>query len=189
VLVKLDQDKYQEIERRIDLEIETRKTRMNPAANVRPVFLSCLENLSNVRLIAGVLDEPVEVIEAFVAKKSEERFMIKLGMLQTRLQLLPVKPGLRREFEETTALNIDTNEPDWIAGAHMVEALLEIGEALAARAESELIARICDRMLTDMTARKTAIVFSWLEVYIPEGKEFVAWYKLYKEEQKTPRAV
>jgi hypothetical protein len=35
-----------------------------------------------------------------------------------------------------------------------------------------------------MSPQKMAIVFGWLETYVQEGKEFLGWYKWYREEQR-----
>jgi hypothetical protein len=172
------------IQSKIEDAVRVRKAKVNPTGVVRPSVLSCLENLSNPKLIAAVIDEPVQDIEAYLQWKTAEDLRGKLSSLLIRAMSLPIKPGLEDEFQRILAINVDADDPDWISGAKTVEALLEIAEALVAGAASEKVATICTRAGTRITPQKMAIVFGWLENYIQEGKEFLGWLKWYKEEQR-----
>jgi hypothetical protein len=172
------------IQQKIEKEIAARKARANPTGTMRPGVLWCLENLSNPKLIAGIIDEPFEDVEAYVQYKSHEQLKSKLSSVLKRAMSLPVKPGLEDEFQRVIAINLDSTHPDWISGAKIVEGLLEIAEALVSGEKSEKIAIIHDRVSSRLTPQKMLIVLGWLENYIQEGKEFVGWLKWYKEERR-----
>jgi hypothetical protein len=181
---KLNTEQLNAIKKKIEEAIEVRRARINPADGVRPVFLSCLENLTNPKLIAAIIDEPVDMVQDYISHSSEERLKGKLTLLMKRALFLPINPGLEKEFEETLMVNIDPDQPDWVSGAETLEALLEIGEALAAQEHSEDIAVICDRLSNQMSPRRMSIAYGWLETYVQEGKSFVAWFNLYKAEKR-----
>lgn len=183
-MVVLSEERKKEIQAKIDREITIRKAKVDPTIITRPSVLSCLENLSNPKLIAGIIDEPISDVEAFVQYRSLEDLKGKLSSLLKRAMSLPVKPGLEDDFYRILALNCDPDDPQWVSGARAVEVLLEISEALVAGANSEKIADICARGYTRMSPQKMAIVFGWLETYVQEGKEFLGWYKWYREEQR-----
>jgi hypothetical protein len=182
--VALSEGRIEEIQTKIDGEIAIRKARVNPTGATRPGVLSCLENLSHIRLIAAIIDEPVDEVEAFVQYKTLEQLKKKLSSLLKRAMSLPVRPGLEDEFQRVLAINLDSDHPEWASGARTVEALLEIAEALAAGENSEQVASICARVSTNMTPQTMSILFGWLENYVQEGKEFVGWLKWYREEQR-----
>lgn len=182
--VLLSEEQIQAIQEKIDKAVEIRKGRLNPTGTTRPGILSCLENLSNVRLIAAIVDEPVEEVEAFVQHKTLDQLKKKLSSLLKRAMSLPVKLNLQDEFGQILAMNLDSGHPDWASGAKTVEVLLEIAEALTAGENSEQVAAICARVSARLTPATMSIVFGWLENYIEEGKEFVGWLKWYREEQK-----
>jgi hypothetical protein len=180
----LSEARKKEIQSKIEEEIRVRKARVDPTGVARPSVLSCLENLSSPKLIAGIIDEPVCEVEAFVQWKQLEDLRTKLSLFLRRAMALPTKPGLEDEFSRVMALNLDANDPDWVSGARTVEALLEIAEAIVAGEASEKIATICARASGRLTPQKMAIVNGWLENYIGEGKEFLGWLKWYREEQR-----
>jgi hypothetical protein len=182
--IALTEERVQIIQGKIDKEIEARRVRSNPTGNVRQSVLSCLQNLSNPKLIAAIIDEPPEDIEAFVQFMSNEELKRKVPSLLMRATLLPVRPGFEIEFQRVLAVNVNVDDPDWVAGAKTVESLLEIGEALSGGESSEKVALIVGRISTNTTPQKMSIVLGWLENYVQEGKEFVAWLKWYKEEQR-----
>jgi hypothetical protein len=180
----LSEGRIEEIQKKIDDEIATRKARVDPTGATRPGVLSCLESLSHVKLIAAIIDEPVHEVEAYVQYKALEQLRKRLSSLLKRAMSLPVRPGLEDEFQRVLAINVDSDHPEWASGAKTVEALLEIAEALAAGENSEKVALICARVSTSITPQKMSIVLGWLENYIQEGKEFVGWLKWYREEQR-----
>lgn len=176
--------RFETIQQKIEKEIAARKARGNPMEAMRPGVLWCLENLFNPKLIAGVIEEPLRDVEAYIQHKSHEQLKNKLPSVLKRALSLPVKPGLEDEFQRVIAINLDVDHPEWISGAKIVEGLLEIAEALAAGEKSEKIAAIHDRVSSRLTPQKMLIVLGWLENYIREGKEFVGWLKWYKEERR-----
>jgi hypothetical protein len=180
----LSEERIQGIQGKIDEAIAARKARVDPTSATRRGVLYCLENLSNVRLIAAIIDEPLDEVEAFVQHRTQAQLKNKLSSLLKRAMSLPVKPGLKDEFQRILAINLDSDHPDWVSGAKTVEALLEIAEALAADENSENVALICTRVSGNMTPQKMLIVFGWLENYIEEGKEFLGWLKWYRKEQR-----
>jgi hypothetical protein len=180
----LSEERKQEIQTKVDNEIRIRKAKVDPTIVTRPSVLSCLENLSNPRLIAAIIDEPLSDVEAFVQYRSLEDLKGKLSSLLKRAMSLPIKPGLEDEFSRILAVNCDPDDSQWVSGARAIEVLLEIAEALVVGASSEKIADICAKGYTKMSPQKMAIVFGWLENYIQEGKEFLGWYKWYREEQR-----
>lgn len=172
------------IEKKLHNAIEARKAKLNPADHVKPVFLSCLENLTNPKLIAAIIDERLETVESYINYKSEERLRGRLDLLLARAKLLTVIPGMEKDFFQTMKVNVDTKHPEWISGAQIVEGLLEIAEALTSGTGSENVAQVCERFSNHITHRKMSIIFGWIETYVPEGKEFVAWLSWYREEQR-----
>jgi hypothetical protein len=182
--IVLSEERIQAIQNKINGAIAARKARLDPTGAIRRGVLYCLENLANVRLIAGIIDEPIDEVESFIQHRTQAQLKSKLSSLLKRAMSLPVKPGLQDEFQQVMAINLDGDHPDWVSGAKTVEALLEIAEALSANENSEKVALICARASANMTPQKMLIVFGWLENYIEEGKEFVGWLKWYREEQR-----
>jgi hypothetical protein len=176
--------RFEVIQQKIDQEIEVRKARVNPTGTMRPGILWCLENLSNPKLIAGIIEEPIEDVQAYVQHKAQEELRKKASSFLKRAMSLPLRPGLEDEFQRILAINVDTDHPEWVSGARIVEGLLEIAEALAGGEKSEKIAVVCDRVSSRLTPQKMLIVLGWLENYVQEGKEFVGWLRWYKEERR-----
>jgi hypothetical protein len=182
--VTLSEARKTAIHGKIEEAIRVRKAKVDPTGIVRPGVLSCLETLSNPKLIAAIIDEPVQEVEAYVQWQAAEDLRGKLSSLLIRAMSLPIKPGLEDEFQRILAINVDAGDPDWISGAKTIEALLEIAEALVSGAASEKVAAICTRASTRISPQKMAIVLGWLETYVQEGKEFLGWLRWYKEEQR-----
>ncbi len=182
--VDLSRERLRTIQEKIDREIAVRQARIDPTTASRPGVLYCLENLTNARLIAAVIDEAVQDVEAFIRYHNHEQLKKKLSSLLKRAMSLPIRTDLRDEFERVLAINLDSDHPDWVSGAETVEALLEIAEALAAGENSEKVAAICARVSGKVTPQKMSIVFGWLENYVQEGKEFVGWLKWYRKERR-----
>jgi len=176
--------RFEEIQQKIEEEIEIRKARVNPTGTMRPGVLWCLENLSNPKLIAGIIEEPVADVEAYVPYKSLEKLRRKLPSFLKRAMSLPLRAGLADDFQQILAVNLDANYPEWTSGAKIVEGLLEIAEAITAGEKSEKIAAICDRVSSRLTPQKMSILLGWLENYVVEGKEFVGWLRWYREERR-----
>ncbi len=159
----LSEERIRAIQEKIDREIGIRRARVDPTSATRPGVLYCLENLTNPRLVAAIIDEPIEEVEEFVRYQSREQLKKKLSSLLKRAMSLPVKSELQDEFYRILAVNLDAGHSDWVSDAQTVEALLEIAEALAAGEKSEKVAAICSRVAAKMTPQKMQIVLGGLE--------------------------